>query len=304
MNKISYLTRHRALQILLWLLVIACCAGLLASCTMMRLGYGQLDTFAAWRANEYFDLDARQKDEFLRRFSQLHDWHRYEQLPDYVAFLGQTRARVQQPLTRDEVLWFVDGVKARYANIVTRASDDAAALLLTITPAQLEALQRRWDKDNRHFAREYRLAGSEEDIKRARVRRTLEQVRDWVGTLEHEQEQRISAIVNALPMTEKLRYEDRLRRQREFIQLMARRGEGREQFAARLRQWLIGWDKGRASEYERRANEVFEQRVRLVIEIERMLKPHQRQIALNRLQDYIDDFTKLAERRDVRTAAQ
>jgi hypothetical protein len=49
---------------------------------------------------------------------------------------------------------------------------------------------------------------------------------------------------------------------------------------------------------------VFERRVQLVIEIERMLKPHQRRIALNRLQDYMDDFTKLAERRDVRTAAQ
>jgi hypothetical protein len=85
---------------------------------------------------------------------------------------------------------------------------------------------------------------------------------------------------------------------------MAQRDEGREQFAARLRQWLIGWDEGRAPEYERRSDEVFERRVQLVIEIERMLKPHQRRIALNRLQDYMDDFTKLAERRDVRTAAQ
>jgi hypothetical protein len=291
-------------QILVRLVAIASCIGMLASCTMMRLGYGHLDSFAAWRADDYFDLDARQKDEFLRRFHKLHEWHRHEQLPDYVAFLGQTRARLQQPLTHEEVLWFVDGVKARYATIVTRASDDAAALLVTITPAQLKALQRRWDKDNRRFAREYRLAGSEEDIKRARVRRTLEQVRDWVGTLDHEQEQRISAIVNALPMTEKLRYEDRLRRQREFIQLMAQHGDNREQFAARLRQWLIGWDEGRTPEYERRSNKVFEQRVQLVIEIERMLKPHQRAIALNRLQNYIDDFTKLAEWRDVRTAAQ
>jgi hypothetical protein len=286
------------------LLAIVCCVGMLASCSMLRLGYGQFDTFAAWKANEYFDLDARQKSEFLRRFGRLHEWHRYEQLPDYTAFLAQTRTRLDQPLTREDVLWFVDGVKARYATIVARASDDAAALLRTINPAQLEALQRRWDKDNRRFAREYRLTGSEEDIKRARVRRTLEQTRDWVGTLDHEQEQRISAIVSALPMTEKLRYEDRVRRQREFIQLIARRGESREQFAARLRQWLIGWDKGRVPEYERRANEVFEQRVQLVIEIERMLKPHQRAIALNRLQDYIDNFTKLAERREVQTATQ
>ena len=271
---------------------------------MIRVGYGQLDTIAAWRANEYFDLEAQQKDEFLRRFRPLHEWHRYEQLPDYAAFLAQTRARLDQPLMREDVLWFIEGAKARYAAIVARGSDDAAALLLTITPAQLEALQRQWDKDNRRFVREYRLSGSVEDIKRARVRRTLEQTRDWVGALSYEQEQRIIAMVNALPLTEKLRHDDRVRRQREFIELMAQRGEDREPFAARLRQWLTSWEKGRTPEYEARFNEWFEQRVQLVIEIERMLKPHQREIALRRLQNYIDDFTKLAGQRGVRTAAQ
>lgn len=286
------------------LLVLACCAGVLAGCSMMRVGYGQLDTIAAWRANEYFDLDAQQKDEFLQRFSRLHEWHRYEQLPDYAAFLAQARTRLNSPLKREDVLWFIDGAKARYGVLVARSSDDAAALLLTITPEQLAALQRRWDKDNRRFVREYRLAGSVEDIKRARVRRTLEHTRDWVGSLGYEQEQRIIAMVNALPMTEKLRYEDRLRRQREFMQLMARRGDDRERFAGRLRQWLIGWDKGRTPEYEQRFNKWFEQRVQLVIEIERMLTPHQRTIALKRLQDYINDFTHLAERSRVRAAAQ
>lgn len=286
------------------LLAIACCVGLLAGCSMLRLGYSQLDTIAAWRANEYFDLDAQQKDAFLQRFNRLHEWHRYEQLPDYAAFLAQTRTRLNQPLTREDVVWFVDGVKARYGTIVARGSDDAAALLLTVTPAQLDALRRQWDKDNRRFAREYRLGGSVEDIKRARVRRTLEQTRDWVGSLSYEQEQRIIAMVNTLPLTEQLRYEDRVRRQREFLQLMAQRGDNRQQFSGKLRQWLIDWDKGRTPEYERRFNEAFEQRVQIVIEIERMLTPHQRTLALNRLQDYIDDFTRLAERPRVRTAAQ
>ncbi len=289
---------------LLRLLAIVCCAGVLASCSMLRLGYGQLDTFAAWKANQYFDLDAGQKSEFLQRFGRLHEWHRYEQLPDYAAFLAETRTRLDQPLAREDVLWFLDGVKARYATIVARASDDAAALLRTITPAQLEALRRQWDKDNRHFVREYRLDGSDAEIKRARVRRTLEQTRDWVGSLSHEQEQRIIAMVNALPMTERLRYEDRLRRQHEFVRLMAQRGGSGEQFSARLRQWLTDWDKGRTPEYERRFEEAFEQRVQLVVEIQRMLEPRQRAIALQRVQDYVDDFTKLAERRDVRTAAQ
>ena len=274
--------------------------GLLSGCSMVRLGYGHLDTIAVWMADEYFDLDARQKDEFIKRFDRLHEWHRYEQLPDYAAFLYQARNRVQKGLTRDDGLWFVEGFRTRYRTVLMRGSDDAAALLVTITAPQLDALQRQLDKDNRKFSREYRLAGSAEDIKRARVRRTLDEVKDWVGNLGHEQEQRIIAMVNALPMTEQLRYEDRLRRQREFLQLMAQR-ENRAEFAAKLRHWLINWEKGRAPEYERQFNEWLDQRVRMLIEIDRMLTPVQRTAVLRRLQDYIDDFTKLAERRGAGT---
>lgn len=274
----------------------------LAGCSMVRLGYGQLDTVAAWMADDYFDLDAQQKDEFVKRFDRLHEWHRYEQLPDYAAFLSQARNRVQKGLTRDDGLWFVEGFRARYRAIAMRGSDDAAALLLTITPPQLDALQRQFDKENRKFSRENRLAGSVEDIQRARVRRTLDQVKDWIGSLGYEQEQRIVGIVNALPMTERLRYEDRLRRQREFLQLMAQRGN-REEFAAKLRHWLTNWEKGRAPEFERRFNEWLDQRVRMLIEIDRMLTPLQRTAVLHRLQDYIDDFTKLAERPGQRAAS-
>ena len=53
-----------------------------SGCTMMRLGYGHLDTFAASMADEYFELDPNQKQEFTTRFERLHQWHRRVQLPD------------------------------------------------------------------------------------------------------------------------------------------------------------------------------------------------------------------------------
>lgn len=297
------MTRHSAFAAYCRLIALGCCLALLAGCSMIRVGYGHLDTYAAWKANEYFDLEAHQKDEFLRRFNRLHEWHRYEQLPEYAAFLAQARKRLERPLQPEDVEWFIDGIKVRYARIVSRAVDDAAALLLTITPAQLDALQQQWDKDNRRFVREHRLAGSMNDIKRARARRTLAHAREWVGSLTHDQEHRIIAMSDALPLTEKLRHEHRLQRQREFFELMKQRGTDRNQFAAALRQWLIDWDKRRTPEYERRYAEWFEQRVRMVIEIERMLQPHQRAMLSGRINDYIEDFTRLAQRAHAHTVA-
>lgn len=88
-------------------ITLACCLAMLAGCTMIGVGYGHLDTYAAWKADEYFDLDAPQKDEFARRFNRLHEWHRYEQLPDYAAFIAEARKRLDRPLQREDVEWLV-----------------------------------------------------------------------------------------------------------------------------------------------------------------------------------------------------
>ncbi|MDP1717444.1 MAG: DUF6279 family lipoprotein, partial [Burkholderiales bacterium] len=83
----------------------------LAGCSMVRLGYSQADTIAAWTADEYFDFDSRQKDEFSSRFERLYEWHRYEQLPEYAAFIGAVKTRLHSGLRREDVLWFLEGLK-------------------------------------------------------------------------------------------------------------------------------------------------------------------------------------------------
>lgn len=271
------------------------CLGVLGGCSLLRVGYGQLDTYAAWTADRYFDLDAGQRQEFLKRFDRLHAWHRYEQLPDYVAFLGETKSRVQRGITRDDVAWVTEGAKARYRAIVANMARDSAAMLATLTPAQLEALQRRWDYDNRRFIREYRLEDGIEEQRRARVERMVSRIEDWTGNLSAEQENRIAAMAQELPLIHGLRHEDRLRRQREFLDLVSRRRES-SGFASELRDWLSHWEKGRNPEYHRLFDEWERKQAELYVSVYRMLTPQQRSAVLARLQSYMDDFTRLSER--------
>jgi hypothetical protein len=285
------------------LLAILLVLATLPGCSLLRLGYGQLDIIVAWMVDDYFDLDHQQKDEFHKRFARLHDWHRYEQLPDYAAFLRDIKARVEKGLAREDVIWVTEGVRARYRTLARRGADDATALLLTVTPQQIEALKHQWDKDNRKFIRDHKLDGTPQERQRARVKRALDQVTDWVGSVSHEQEERIAALVTAAPSLQPLRHEDRRRRQREFLALLEQRGNPAE-FSARLRDWLLNWEKGRAPQYERFQSEAWENRVAFFVAVDRMLTPHQRATMTRRLQNYIDDFTRLAERRGAQTAAQ
>jgi hypothetical protein len=271
----------------------------LPGCSFVRLGYPQLDTFAAWTVDDYFDLDPGQKQEFRKRFERLLEWHRYEQLPDYALFLAETKARLLKGITREDALWVTDGARSRYRALVIYAADDAATMLMSVTPAQLDTLQKKWDKLNRRFVREYRLDASVEEQRRATGRRSLSRIRDWVGHLDDAQERKILAWAGDLPLIHGPRYQDRLRRQREFMQLMAQRDDA-GRFTARLRHWLSHWEEGRDPGYERLFIEWTQQQADLYAAVDGILLPHQREAVAERVQGYIDDFTHLAQR----TAAQ
>jgi hypothetical protein len=283
-------------------IVLALMLATLAGCSMVRLGYPQLDTIAAWTVDEYFDLDPQQKQEFQRRFERFHEWHRYEQLPDYALFLAEAKARLQKGLKREDALWVTNGVRARYRTLVAYAADDAAALLMSVTPEQLDALQRRWEKDNRRFVREYRLEASVEEQRRATGRRALSRIRDWVGHLDDGQEQEILAWASALPLIHGPRHQDRLRRQREFLQLMSQRDDA-GRFTAQLRNYLSNWEEGRDPGYNRLFNEWTQQQAELYVAVYGILLPHQREAVADRLQGYINDFTLLAQRAAAQAAA-
>lgn len=274
----------------------------LAGCSVVRIGYPQLDTIAEWTASEYFDLDPQQKHDFRTRFERFHEWHRYEQLPDYAMFLTETKARLQKGPTREDALWVTEGVRARYRTLVKQGADDAAAMLMSVTPEQLDALQRRWEKDNRRFVREYRLEASVEEQRRATGRRALSRIRDWVGHLDDGQEQQILAWASELPLFHGPRHQDRLRRQREFLQLMSQRDDA-GRFAARLRHWLLNWEEGRDPGFDRLFNEWTHRQADLYVAVYGMLLPHQRAAVADRLQGYINDFTRLAERPAAQAAA-
>jgi hypothetical protein len=283
-------------------ILLALMLATLAGCSMVRLGYPQLDTIAAWTADEYFDLDPQQKQEFGRRFERIHEWHRYEQLPDYAAFLAESKARLQKGLTREDALWVTNGVRARYRILVAYAADDAAAMLMSVTPEQLDALRRRFEKDNRRFVREYHLEATVEDQRRATGRRALSRIRDWVGHLDDGQEQQILAWASDLPLIHGPRHQDRLRRQREFLQLMSQRDDA-GRFAAQLRNFLSNWEEGRDPGYNRLFNEWTQQQADLYVAVYGILLPHQRAAVADRLQVYINDFTQLAQRPAAQAAA-
>ncbi|MBY0269389.1 MAG: hypothetical protein K2X06_05930 [Burkholderiales bacterium] len=279
------------------LVALLLCLLLSSGCSMIRVGYGHFDSVAAWMVHDYFDLNADQRDLFAQRFERLHAWHRQTQLPEYAQFLGDFQARAKRGLREADMLWAVDGFKQRYARIAVRGAADAADLLATLTPEQIETFRQQVDKDNKKFMREHRINDSEAERRKVVQQRTLSQLRDWVGLLNDIQETRIIAMLKTMPLVDKLRHEDRLRRQREFFALLELRAGDRAVFAQRLRDWLQHWEAGRGAEQTRLFDESWRKRAELYAAIDHTLTPAQRTHLLSKLQDYIDDFRELSKAR-------
>lgn len=286
-----FTTRYPLLRALLLTALLLLGSG----CSMVRVGYGHFDSVAAWMAHDYFDLNADQRDQFAQRFERLHGWHRQTQLPEYAQFLADIQTRAKRGLRENDLLWLVDGFKQRYARIAARGAADAAELLATLTPEQIEVFRQQVDKNNKKFMQEHRINDSEAERRRVVQQRTLSQLRDWVGPLNDIQETRVIAMLKTMPLVDKLRHEDRLRRQREFFALLEIRNGERKLFTQRLRDWLEHWEAGRGVEQARLFDESWKKRAELYAAVDHLLTPTQRKHLLDRLQDYIDDFRDLSK---------
>lgn len=284
------------------LIMALLCLLLGSGCSMLRVGYGHFDSVAAWMAHDYFDLNADQRDLFAQRFDRLHSWHRQTQLPEYAQFLGEVQSRAKRGLRESDMLWVVDGLKQRYARIAVRGAADAAELLATLTPEQIESFRQQVDKDNKKFLREHRINDGEAERRKVVRERSLSQLRDWVGSLSDAQQTKINTLLQTMPLIDRLRHEDRLRRQREFFALLEMRGGDRTAFTTRLRDWLVNWEAGRSAEQTRLFDESWKKRAEFYAAVDHLLTPAQRQHLLHRLQDYIDDFRELSRAQP--TAAQ
>jgi hypothetical protein len=277
----------RLLVALLGLLVLAGCS------SGIRLGYNQAEALVNWTVSDYIDFEPHQRDLFGQRFRALHDWHRREQLPEYARLLRETRMRVEDGLSRDDIEWVITRARNRLETVVEYGAGDAADLLMSLTPEQVRGLERSFARANRKTARAWGVGLPVAEQQKKRAERLIAQVERFTGRLSREQAEQAAAMVNALPLNTEQRFAERQRRQRELIAAL-QSGRSRTEMAAWFRQWAPNWELGRDPATARSAQAAAEQRAQVYADIDRLLTPAQRRQAMDRLQGYADDFAALS----------
>jgi hypothetical protein len=286
----------------------AAAAALAAGCgTVVRLAYNNADYAMRVAAHDWFDLHGSQSDLMRARIEDFHAWHRRQELPEYARLFDGAADRLQRGLTREDVQWVLDGVRARYRALAEQAADDLTPVVATFTPANYKALERKLAEGNEQFEKDV-LRIDPEKRRRNRFKTISGRFEEWLGALNAEQEALIRRFVRGGEDMLPVMLEDRRRRQREFVRLLEQYRTSPE-LRAKLTAYFVDLEQGRGPEYAKLARAREAEFVQLVLDLDRTLTPRQRDHAVAKLRAYADEFQVLARegrpdpRGGVRTAA-
>lgn len=279
---------ERIFAAMLMLIAVA----LLASCSSVRLSYDNAGFLLRVAANRYLALTDEQAADFKARFAALHDWHREQELSRYAVIFQSAGEKLSDGLTREEVEWAIAALQTRARVLAERAANALAPLLVTLEPAQLAVMEKKFAEDNAGFAKKY-LAGDGVKQLQGRAEQIATTLSDWIGELSPVQERLIEGMAKQFPEFPVLRFQERQRWQNEFIALLKENHDARI-LEPKLRVLLMNWEASYSEEYARARKSYEEGFMQLILALDKTLTSLQRQQAVGRLESFATDFRSLA----------
>jgi len=279
--------RRAGRAFLLTLLVLTVAGG----CSRTRIASHFSDWFLLHRIDHYFDLNTEQERFLDARIGAFQAWHRKHELPRWVDALAELERRWADGLSADDVDWAESRYTASWRRMIGRGLPDFSRFLTTVSAAQIRHLEGRFENGDDWLTRQAGL--SETELTRDH-RDWVEGVfESWYGDLEPEQRRRIQGRVRPDPAWMRVRLENRRKFQRDFVRLLTQNPPV-EVIQHRLMRWLhhpgTRWEPGFDAQVERRAQEW----KTLIVRVDAMMTPAQRDHAIQRVRGYRRDFQAIA----------
>ncbi len=270
---------------------------LLLGCSAARLGYSNGETISYWWLDSYVDFDSSQKQWVKQRIDTVFAWHRKTQLKEYVQLINRMQHRDFGAVTQVDLLGDYRDATSRVLEITDKAAPDFADLALSLTTEQIANIEKKFAKNNDKFRKEY-LVGSTEERQEFRYRKALQQAQYWFGGFSREQEAGIRSLSDARPLNNELLMAERMHRQQALIDLLKKiqvEKPTREAAIVMVKKY-VNATIDRFGNPQHKA--FFEQsntaNAHMVAGIMRMATPKQKSYFVHTLQDWVNDFSKLA----------
>lgn len=285
---------HRGARYFFVVLVLA----LLGACSSLKLAYNNGDTLLFWWLDAYVDLTSDQKPEVKSDIGDLFRWHRKTQLQDYVQILRTGQRQLQGAPTVADLQADYREARSRAETVLMKAVPDIAELALKLTPEQIAAMEKKFDKNNRDF-RKKNMKGDRIEQMKFRYKKSMEQFELWFGTFSREQEDAIRKASDARPLDNELWLDERMRRQQRILDV-ARKIQQEKPTQAVAEGWIRDLVKELFDRMEKPSDRkaffdaYLASNLELVHKVITIATPAQKEHANKRMQGWIDDLNALA----------
>lgn len=204
-----------------WFAIISLLLAALAmgGCSAVRLGYNNAQPLTYWWLDRYFDFDTAQSERVHADLQTLHDWHRREALPRVADTLQTLRLGAPHAAAPEQLCGLYTAFRASAVATLDRLVPTLADISPTLTDAQLQHIERMFDKRNQQWRTEW-LDGTPAQRAERRVKSMVKRMQWFYGDLTPEQVALIQQHVDASDVDLQAIYNERLARQQDALQTL------------------------------------------------------------------------------------
>ena len=194
---------------------------LLQGCSAVKIGYNQVPTLAYVYLDDYADFNDAQSLQVKAELTKFQAWHRQTQLPAYVDLLQRVQQKMPQDITAAQACDIYADVRKKASAMTDYVEPATIGLAATVTPKQLDAMQRKFAKGNATWREDY-LDGNVKDMAQKRQKSAIKRADMLYGSVTDKQRSLIAQQIERSQFKAAQSYAERQRRQKDIVQTLTK----------------------------------------------------------------------------------
>ena len=268
----------------------------LQGCSAVKLGYQQLPHLSYWWLDSAVSFNDAQSVQVKDALTQLHRWHKREELPVYADLLQRLAAQSADPLQAQQICNAWEDIDKAMDRTMRQTVHLAAPVALMLGPEQLSHLNQYWIGKNKDWDKEWVHGSASERLER-RLGKTVERYSDFYGPLSAAQTAMVKAQLQQSAWSPEWGQRDRLRRHQDLMTALqkasASKGSTLPQMEADLWGVWERWMQPPDATGKAVAQKMVRQGCENLAQLHNSASPEQRQRAARRLRAYEQDLRDL-----------
>ncbi len=213
---------------------------LLPACSAIKIAYNQAPDLTYWWLDSYFDFNGQQTPKLRDEINKLFAWHRANQLPKVASLLQKTQAQLPGAVSSEQACAVFDEVRGLYEAIIDKGLPAVTELATSVDTEQLQHLQRKYQKNNDAYVRDY-ITGKPEERDAKRLKQAVQRSEMIYGKLDELQVAAIQRAIQKSSFNAVLGLKERQRRQKDAVDVLTKLSSEKpptQQVQAALRAYL------------------------------------------------------------------